>query len=44
MLALVVLAVAVHLLLVLLFSITALTTTCLSIVEWEENSGLILFG
>ncbi len=36
-----VLAVAV---LLLLLSITALTNTCLSIVEWEEKAGLILLG
>ncbi len=40
--AVVVLAVAV--LLLLLFSITALTNTCLSVVEWEEKAGLILPG
>ncbi len=40
--ALVVLAVAVILL--LLFSITALTNTCLSIVEWEEKAVPILLG
>ncbi len=41
--AVVVLAVAVLLHLVL-FSITALTYTCLSIVEWDEKAGLILLG
>ncbi len=41
--AVVVLAVAV-LLLLQLFSITALTYTCLSIVEWEEKAGLNLLG
>ncbi len=40
--AVVVLAVAD--LLLLLFSITALTNTCLSIVVWEEKAGLILLG
>ncbi len=30
--------------LLLLFSIAALTNTCLSIVEWEEKAGLILLG
>ncbi len=30
--------------LLLLFSITALTNTCLSIVEWEEKAVLILLG
>ncbi len=38
----VVLAVAV--LLRLLFSISALTNTCLSIGEWKEKTGLILLG
>ncbi len=42
--AVVVLAVAILLLPLLLFSITALTNTCLSIVEWEEKAGLILLG
>ncbi len=28
----------------LLFSLTALTKTCLSIVEWEEKAVLILLG
>ncbi len=30
--------------LLLLFSIAALTNTCLSIVEWEEKAGLNLLG
>ncbi len=38
--AVVVLAAAV--LLLLLFSITPLTNTCLTVVEWEEKAGLIL--
>ncbi len=44
MIAVVVLAVAVLLHPLLLFSITAPTNTCLSIVEWEEKAGLILLG
>ncbi len=40
----VVVVLAVAVLLLLLFSITALTNTCLSIVEWEEKAGLILLG
>ncbi len=42
--AVVVLAVAVLLHPLLLFSITALTNTCLSILEWEKKAGLILLG
>ncbi len=40
--AVVVLAVAI--LLPLLVSLTALTNTCLSILEWEKKAGLILLG
>ncbi len=40
----VVVVLGVAVLLLLLFSLTALTNTCLSIVEWEENAGLILLG
>ncbi len=42
--AVVVLAVADFLLLLLLFSITALTNTCLSIGAREEKAGRILLG
>ncbi len=42
--AVVVLAVEVLLLPLLLFSTTALTKTCLPIVEWEEKAGLILLA
>ncbi len=40
----VVVVLAVAILLPLLVSLTALTNTCLSIVEWEEKAGLILLG